>query len=124
MPTDQTARWLERVLTALSDPQRARILTILAEKEVPVTALVEVLHIVQPIVSRQLARLRDAQLVETKRDGKWMLYSLKEPPNAPATSVLVEALTQFKRTKQTQTDLVTLAQFCRRTVDQTSIQSR
>ena len=78
--TDQTARWLERVLNALSDPQRARILSILAEEEVTVTALVEVLHIVQPIVSRQLARLRDAQLVETKRDGKWMLYSLKEPP--------------------------------------------
>lgn len=83
----------------------------------------EVLHIVQPIVSRQLARLRDAELVETKRDGKWMLYSLKEPPNLPATSVLVEALTQLKQTKQTQNDLVTLAQFCRRTV-QTSIQSR
>lgn len=59
MPTDQTARWLERVLTALSDPQRARILSILAEKEVTVSALAEVLHIVQPIVSRQLARLRD-----------------------------------------------------------------
>jgi ArsR family transcriptional regulator len=124
MPTDQTARWLERVLTALSDPQRARILSILAEKEVTVSALAEVLHIVQPIVSRQLARLRDAQLVETKRNGKWMLYSLKEPPNVPAASVLVEALTQLKQTKQTQTDLVTLAHFCRRTVDQTSIQSR
>src|SRR3954451_9984565 len=110
MPTDQTARWLERVLTALSDPQRARILSILAEKEVTVSALADVLHIVQPIVSRQLARLRDAQLVETKRDGKWMLYSLKEPPNVPATSVLVEALTQIKKTKQTQTDLLKLAQ--------------
>jgi DNA-binding transcriptional ArsR family regulator len=123
MSTDQTARWLERVLTALSDPQRARILSILAEKEVPVTALVEVLHIVQPIVSRQLARLRDAQLVETKRDGKWMLYSLKEPPNVPATSVLVEALRQIKQTKQTQSDLVKLAQYAR-TISQTSNESR
>lgn len=122
--TDQTARWLERVLTALSDPQRARILSLLAEREVTVTELVEVLHIVQPVVSRQLARLRDAQLVERKRDGKWMLYSLKQPPNAPATSVLVEALTQIKRTKQTQTDLLKFAQYCRRTITQTSNESR
>ena len=121
---DQTARWLERVLGALSDPQRARILSLLAEREVTVTELVEVLHIVQPIVSRQLARLRDAQLVDTKRDGKWMLYSLKEPPNVPATSLLVEALKQIKQTKQTQTDLVKLAHYCRRTAGQTPLESR
>lgn len=118
--TDQTARWLERVLTALCDPQRARILSLLAEREVTVTELVEVLHIVQPIVSRQLARLRDAQLVETKRDGKWMLYSLKEPPNAPATSVLAEALKQIKQTRQTQIDLVKLAKCRERSTGQTS----
>jgi len=122
--TDQTARWLERVLTALSDPQRARILSLLAEREVTVTELVEVLHIVQPIVSRQLARLRDAQLVDTKRDGKWMLYSLKEPPNVPATSVLVEVLKQIKQTKQTQSDLVKLANRCERTTGQTLNESR
>ena len=124
MAPDQTARWLERVLDALSDPQRSRILSIIAEQEVTVSTLVEVLHTVQPIVSRQLARLREAQLVETKRDGKWMRYSLKQPPNAPAGALLLEALKQIKQTKQTQTDLVKLAQYCRRTTGQTSIQSR
>ena len=124
VPIDQTARWLDRVLAALSDPQRARILSIVAEQEVSVSTLVEVLHTVQPIVSRQLARLREAQLVETKRDGKWMRYSLKQPPNAPASAVLVEALKQIKQTKQTQTDLVKLAQHSRRTGGQTSTESR
>jgi DNA-binding transcriptional ArsR family regulator len=112
--TDQNARWLERVFEALSDPQRVRILCLLEDRDITVTGLVNALHIVQPVVSRQLARLRKAQLVETKRDGKWILYSLKHPSNEPALAVLLEALKQMQRTKQTRTDLLRLAWQCKR----------
>src|ERR1035441_6175570 len=115
MATDQTARWLERVFTALSDPLRARILSILAEYEVTVSTLVEVMHTVQPVISRQLAHMREAQLVETRREGKWIWYSLQPPPNGPAGAVLLDALQQLKQTKQTQIDLAKLTAQGKRT---------
>ena len=112
--TDQNARWLGRVFEALSDPQRVRILCLLEERAITVSAIVNVLHIVQPVVSRQLARLRKAQLVETKREGKWILYSLERPSNEAALAVLLEALKQMQLTKQTRTDLRRLAWQCKR----------
>ena len=58
MATDQTAQRLEATLKALADPLRLRILALVAEHEVCVCYLVEVLHTVQPVVSSQLAYLR------------------------------------------------------------------
>ena len=107
--SDKTAQWLGRVLDALADPLRARILCILAEHEVCVCYLVEVLHIVQPVVSRQLAALRRAGLVESRRDGKWIRYRLRKPENQPASELLSEALRHLKSVRQTQTDLARLA---------------
>ncbi len=112
--SDQTSRCLERLLTALSDPQRTRILSIVAEYEVPVSYLVEVLHTVQPVVSRQLAHLRDAGLVTTGRDGKWVSYRLREPENTCAAALLAEALRQLRQTRQTQSDLARLAAWSER----------
>ena len=103
--SDQTARWLERIFTALSDPLRTRILSIVAEYEVPVSYLVEVLHTVQPIVSRQLAYLRDAGLVEAGRDGKWVCYRLRQPKDESAAALLTDALGHLRQTRQTQSDL-------------------
>ena len=105
MGIDRNARWLERVFSALSDPLRVRILSILAEQEVTVSTLVEVLHTVQPVISRQLAYLREEQLVSAMREGKWIRYSLQQPQNEPAAAVLTVALKQMKQTKQIQSDL-------------------
>ena len=109
MTSDQTARWLERVFVALSDPQRTRILSIVAEYEVPVSYLVEVLHTVQPVVSRQLAYLRDAGLVDAGREGKWVRYRLRLPDNECAAALISDALRHLKQTRQTQSGLARVA---------------
>ena len=44
--------------------------------------LVTVLGEPQPKVSRHLALLRDAGLVEVRADGKWKFYALAQPPTA------------------------------------------
>ncbi len=106
--SDQTAQWLERVLDALADPLRARILSILAEHEVCVCYLVEVLHTVQPVVSRHLAALRRAGLVDSRRDGKWIHYRVRKPENESASELLSEALRHLKRVRQTQIDFAKL----------------
>jgi ArsR family transcriptional regulator len=58
----------------LADPTRLRLLNLLACDETCVCELTETLRVVQPKVSRHLARLKRAGLVEARRDGRWMHY--------------------------------------------------
>jgi ArsR family transcriptional regulator len=60
----------------LSDPTRLRLLNLLAADKVCVCDLHGTLGLDQPKVSRHLAQLRRAGLVEVERDGKWMHYRL------------------------------------------------
>lgn len=60
----------------LSDPTRLRLLNLLAESELCVCDLHGTLGLDQPKVSRHLARLRSAGLVDVERNGKWMHYRL------------------------------------------------
>jgi len=77
---------------AFANPTRLRILNLLhAEKEICVCDLCEVLGLLQPKVSRHLAILRDADLVEVRTDGKWKFYSLA-PPKAALHQTLLRCV--------------------------------
>jgi ArsR family transcriptional regulator len=67
---------LEKVLKALADPSRLRILNILSERETCVCDLQSVLALPQPLLSRHLAYLRNAEMVHDRRDGPRVWYSL------------------------------------------------
>ncbi len=58
----------------LADPTRLRLLNLLACGETCVCDLTDTLRVVQPKVSRHLARLKRAGLVDARREGKWMHY--------------------------------------------------
>jgi DNA-binding transcriptional ArsR family regulator len=66
-------------LKALSHEARLVILCLLVEGEKSVAEIEEILSLRQPAVSQQLARLRADDLVETRRDGKNIYYSLARP---------------------------------------------
>lgn len=72
----------------LSDPTRLRLLNLLAEEQVCVCDLHGTLGLDQPKVSRHLAQLRRAGLVEFERDGKWMHYRLARPADPLVRNVL------------------------------------
>ena len=61
---------------AFSDSTRLRILNLLRHGELCVGDLVAALAESQPKVSRHLGYLKRAGLVETRRSGKWMYYSM------------------------------------------------
>lgn len=63
-------------LKSLTHETRLLILCNLMEREYSVTELEETLGLRQPAVSQQLARLRADDLVNTRRDGKTVYYSL------------------------------------------------
>ena len=77
------------LLAAFANQTRLRILNLLREqKEICVCDLCEVLGELQPKVSRHLAILRDAELVEVRSEGKWRFYALAQPPTALHRSLL------------------------------------
>lgn len=63
-----------KVLKALSEPTRLRIVMLLQEQDLCVCELMFVLDMEQSRISHQLRILRDAELVEDVRDGKWIVY--------------------------------------------------
>lgn len=64
------------LLRALSHEARLMILCMLVDGEKTVSELEELLNLRQSSVSQQLARLRGDQLVNKRRDGKAIYYSL------------------------------------------------
>lgn len=70
------ARDASDFLKALSNESRLIVLCLLAEKERSVSDLERILSLRQPTVSQQLARLRDDNMVTTRRDGNTIYYSL------------------------------------------------
>ncbi len=70
------ARDASEFLKALAHEGRLVILCLLSERERSVTELESILALRQPSVSQQLARLRADNLVQTRRDGKNVYYSL------------------------------------------------
>jgi DNA-binding transcriptional ArsR family regulator len=70
------ARDASEFLKALAHESRLVILCLLAEGEKSVMELADLLDQRQPSVSQQLARLKSEDLVQTRRDGKFIYYSL------------------------------------------------
>ncbi|MFA5516649.1 MAG: metalloregulator ArsR/SmtB family transcription factor [Desulfuromonadales bacterium] len=67
---------LARTFKAISDETRLRILALLTRGELCVCDLMAILDLPQSTVSRHLATLRHAGLVEDRRQGLWMFYRL------------------------------------------------
>ena len=69
---------LADVFKVLGDPTRLRILRVLMNQEVCVRDIADELGMGQSAVSHQLRILRDARLVQFRRDGKTVHYSLAD----------------------------------------------
>lgn len=67
------------LMKVLSNPDRMLLLCQLSEGEKNVGELQELLGIMQPTLSQQLAVLREEELVETRRDGKNIYYRIASP---------------------------------------------
>lgn len=94
---------------ALSDETRLRLLSLMTGREVCVCYLQEVLKTNQPKISRHLAYLKKAGLVEARRDGKWTHYRLKKQVNG-LDKVLSQTLARLGRERQVARDLFRLKQ--------------
>ncbi len=67
------------LLKLVANPNRLRILYLLAEEECSVSEIEQRLGIRQPTLSQQLGELRNAEVVTTRREHKVVFYSLNDP---------------------------------------------
>ncbi len=86
----ENAREATSFLKAIANEHRLMILCLLAEGERSVGELEELLELRQPTLSQQLARLRSDDLVNTRRDGKSIHYSLSSPETQKVVQLLYE----------------------------------
>ncbi len=77
-----------RIFKALADETRLRILTLLLEGELCVCDLMAVLQLPQSTVSRHLAYLKNTGWVDDRREGVWMIYSIRDNGEALQVSLI------------------------------------
>jgi len=76
-------------LKLLADPNRLRILLLLAAEELSVAELQEIVGLGQSTISTQLAQLKSAGLIEDRRAGKNNLYQLQKSENAASVAPII-----------------------------------
>lgn len=84
------ARKASELLKALSHEARLLILCLLAEGERSVSELEEIMQMPQAAVSQQLARLRFDRLVNTRREGRVIFYSIASSEVAAVIGTLYD----------------------------------
>jgi len=104
-------RELMTVLKALADENRVRILRALEGQELCGCQIVELLGLAQSTVSKHLAILHQARLIETRKNGRWMFYRAAgedAPPEARQMAAAVSRL--FAGTAKAREDAKRLTQ--------------
>jgi ArsR family transcriptional regulator len=103
---------MELFFQALADRTRLRLINLMGSDELCVCFFVEVLRTNQPKISRHLAYLRKAGLVDARRDGKWMHYRVSEPADPHATRVFSEVRGWIAEDREMQRDRERLVKLC------------
>jgi ArsR family transcriptional regulator len=67
-----------KIFKGLADPTRLRIVSLLLTRDLCVCELMFILKMEQSRISHQLRILRDADLVEDRREGKWITYRVSD----------------------------------------------
>lgn len=79
-------RDLLAVVKALADETRMRIVTALDGHELCVCQIVELLELAPSTVSKHMSILKQARLVQSRKEGRWMHYRLAEKDAPPEVS--------------------------------------
>jgi ArsR family transcriptional regulator len=102
----------ELFFSALADGTRLRLLNLMRRGEVCVCFFAEALGTNNPKISRHLAYLKRAGLVNGRRSGKWMHYSIVRPADRQAREIFDKTLEMLGADKQMAADIRKLDRVC------------
>jgi ArsR family transcriptional regulator len=105
-------RSLTKLFRALGDDTRLRIVALLAHGELCVCHIEKALELSQPNVSRQLGILRTSGVVDARRDGSWMYYSLAAQEHESVKAMLEQLVQLFGAERAIRTDHAKLRKSC------------
>ena len=83
-----------KILKAVSDPKRLRIVDMLSCGELCACKILEAFHITQPTLSHDMKVLIEAKIVNDRREGKNIYYSLNKEQLAAFEATLHNVLTE------------------------------
>ncbi len=95
-----------KVMKALSDPNRVKIIKMLQQKVLCVCEMRAALNIAQPTVSKHLKLLEDAGLVESDKDGLWVNYRLTNGNSSPYAATVLGNLRHWLNEDKQIADLI------------------
>ena len=78
-----------KIMKALSDPNRVKLVKMLQKRTMCVCEVQAALGIAQPTVSKHLKILEGAGLVDRKKEGLWVNYSLTDGVRSPYAASLL-----------------------------------
>ncbi len=89
--------WQANVLKALADETRLCILSLLRSREECGNQLLKELNISQPTLSHHMKILCDARLVQSRKEGRWIYYTLNPKGIAGAEKIISGLLPAAKK---------------------------
>ena len=95
-----------RVMKALSDPNRVKIIKMLQHRVMCVCEMQAALKIAQPSVSKHLKLLEDAGLVTCEKEGVWVNYQLSDGSSSPYVASLLGNLRHWLEDDSELTEIV------------------
>src|ERR1041384_4162832 len=108
---------LVRTLKAMADPLRLRVLAAVAEEELTVGEVQDVVGSVQSSVSRNLAILRSAGFVQDRKEGTNVYFSLRQDMPQPARELFKSLQPRLEELPETKKDRERLQECRRRRLD-------
>ncbi|MCF8025609.1 MAG: metalloregulator ArsR/SmtB family transcription factor [Desulfobacteraceae bacterium] len=94
-----------KVMKALSDPSRVKILKMLQRKQMCVCEIQNALGIAQSTASKHLKILEEAGLTTYKKDGLWVNYTLADGSDSPYAAAMLGTIRHWLEDEEEIADL-------------------
>ena len=86
---------VSQLFRQLSDPVRVKIFWILCHTEECVINIAAMVNMSSPAVAHHLKLLKDAGLIQSRKDGKEVYYKATDTPEAAALHLMIEQLMEI-----------------------------
>ncbi len=95
-----------KVMKALSDPNRVKIIKMLQHKKLCVCEIQALLQIAQPSVSKHLKMLENTGFVMSSKDGLWVNYHLSDGSSSPYVASILGNLKHWLNADPETVDII------------------
>jgi ArsR family transcriptional regulator len=102
---DNNLKKIIKMLKAISDENRVRIICLLAKKSgLCVCEIQEIIGLSQPTISLHLKKLEEAEIISYSKSGLWVNYSINDRLEKDFLDLVNQVVNQLKQDKKIKED--------------------